>query len=126
MCSTYRRLLAKLEALGWPTPFAEPLDPFEDPKVAEFQTAFVDLLTLELLCVDVSLYPESTSVTEDSEVLSAQTKQQRLTWISLEISSPVEEAKTIIGVGTARSPSLTQVQMAIRWRPYNKSNRQGE
>ncbi|GAA5871149.1 hypothetical protein JCM16303_001706 [Sporobolomyces ruberrimus] len=43
------RLLAKLEALGWPTPFAEPLDPFEDPKVAEFQTAFVDLLTLELL-----------------------------------------------------------------------------
>ncbi|GAA5901887.1 uncharacterized protein JCM6883_000427 [Sporobolomyces salmoneus] len=43
------RLLSKLEALGWPTPFAEPLDPFEDPKVAEFQTAFVDLLTLELL-----------------------------------------------------------------------------
>ncbi|GAA5936810.1 uncharacterized protein JCM15063_000067 [Sporobolomyces koalae] len=43
------RLLAKLEALCWPTPFAEPLDPFEDPKVAEFQTAFVDLLTLELL-----------------------------------------------------------------------------
>ncbi|GAA6059630.1 hypothetical protein JCM10212_004133 [Sporobolomyces blumeae] len=43
------RLLSKLEALGWPQPFAEPLDPYEDPKVAEFQTAFVDLLTLELL-----------------------------------------------------------------------------
>ncbi|GAA6009959.1 hypothetical protein JCM11491_000881 [Sporobolomyces phaffii] len=43
------RLLSKLEALGWPTPFPEPLDPFEDSKVAEFQTAFVDLLTLELL-----------------------------------------------------------------------------
>ncbi|GAA5857348.1 hypothetical protein JCM8547_002233 [Rhodosporidiobolus lusitaniae] len=43
------RLLAKLEALGWPQPFAEPLDPYEDNRVAEFQTAFVDLLTLELL-----------------------------------------------------------------------------
>ncbi|GAA5884946.1 hypothetical protein JCM6882_007164 [Rhodosporidiobolus microsporus] len=43
------RLLAKLEALGWPQPFNEPLDPYEDPRVAEFQTAFVDLLTLELL-----------------------------------------------------------------------------
>ncbi|GAA5831097.1 hypothetical protein JCM11251_005141 [Rhodosporidiobolus azoricus] len=43
------RLLTRLEALGWPQPFAEPLDPYEDPRVAEFQTAFVDLLTLELL-----------------------------------------------------------------------------
>ncbi|GEM09225.1 rint-1 family protein [Rhodotorula toruloides] len=43
------RLLSKLESLGWPQPFAEPLDPYEDPRVAEFQTAFVDLLTLEHL-----------------------------------------------------------------------------
>ncbi|KAL7344118.1 RINT-1 family protein [Rhodotorula toruloides] len=43
------RLLSKLESLGWPRPFAEPLDPYEDPRVAEFQTAFVDLLTLEHL-----------------------------------------------------------------------------
>ncbi|GAA5984113.1 hypothetical protein JCM11641_000317 [Rhodosporidiobolus odoratus] len=43
------RLLAKIEVLGWPQAFEEPLDPYEDPRVAEFQTAFVDLLTLELL-----------------------------------------------------------------------------
>ncbi|GAA5951427.1 hypothetical protein JCM21900_004406 [Sporobolomyces salmonicolor] len=43
------RLLAQLETLGWPQPFAEPLDPYEDHRVAEFQTAFVDLLTLEHL-----------------------------------------------------------------------------
>ncbi|BGP19054.1 hypothetical protein JCM10213v2_007137 [Rhodosporidiobolus nylandii] len=43
------RLLSKLETLGWPQPFSEALDPYEDPRVAEFQTAFVDLLTLELL-----------------------------------------------------------------------------
>jgi hypothetical protein len=43
------RLLNTLESLGWPTPFPEPLDPFQDEKVAQFQTAFVDLLTLELL-----------------------------------------------------------------------------
>ncbi|GAA6047744.1 hypothetical protein JCM3770_001756 [Rhodotorula araucariae] len=41
------RLLGKLEALGWPQPFEEALDPYEDARVAEFQTAFVDLLTLE-------------------------------------------------------------------------------
>ncbi|GAA5876838.1 hypothetical protein JCM3774_000787 [Rhodotorula dairenensis] len=43
------RLLEKLETLGWPQPFAEALDPYEDQRVAEFQTAFVDLLTLEHL-----------------------------------------------------------------------------
>ncbi|GAA6035080.1 hypothetical protein JCM8097_002174 [Rhodosporidiobolus ruineniae] len=43
------RLLAKLETLGWPQAFAEPLDPYEDAHVAEFHNAFVDLLTLELL-----------------------------------------------------------------------------
>ncbi|BGP53378.1 hypothetical protein JCM8202v2_000937 [Rhodotorula sphaerocarpa] len=46
------RLLEKLETLGWPQPFAEALDPYDDPRVAEYQTAFVDLLTLE------HLYPE--------------------------------------------------------------------
>lgn len=44
-------MLEKLETLGWPQPFAEALDPYEDQRVAEFQTAFVDLLTLEHLCV---------------------------------------------------------------------------
>jgi len=37
--------------LGWPQPFEEALDPYEDARVAEFQTAFADLLTLELVCV---------------------------------------------------------------------------
>lgn len=48
---TNSRLLEKLETLGWPQPFAEALDPYDDPRVAEFQTAFVDLLTLEHLYV---------------------------------------------------------------------------
>lgn len=43
------RLLGKLEVLGWPQPFEEALDPYEDARVAEFQTAFADLLTLELV-----------------------------------------------------------------------------
>ncbi|GJN87986.1 hypothetical protein Rhopal_000941-T1 [Rhodotorula paludigena] len=43
------RLLSKLEALGWPQPFEEALDPYEDSRVADFQTAFADLLTLEHL-----------------------------------------------------------------------------
>ncbi|GAA5979575.1 hypothetical protein JCM10908_002971 [Rhodotorula pacifica] len=43
------RLLEKLETLGWPQPFAEALDPYEDQRVADFQRAFVDLLTLEHL-----------------------------------------------------------------------------
>lgn len=51
------RLLEKLETLGWPQPFAEALDPYEDNRVAEFQTAFVDLLTLEHLCVICSRLP---------------------------------------------------------------------
>ncbi|GAA6012527.1 hypothetical protein JCM10207_009031 [Rhodosporidiobolus poonsookiae] len=57
------RLLAKLETLGWPQPFAEPLDPYEDPRVAEFQTAFVDLLTLDLLQANNPIPSSSTSKT---------------------------------------------------------------
>ncbi|GAA5982642.1 hypothetical protein JCM5350_002133 [Sporobolomyces pararoseus] len=64
------RLLNKLESLGWPTPFQEPLDPFEDSKVAEFQTAFVDLLTLELL-QNNNVLPGSSTTTKKSKPLLA-------------------------------------------------------
>lgn len=41
-----RRLLKKLEAIGWPAPLKERLDGF-DSKANEFKDAFADLLELE-------------------------------------------------------------------------------
>lgn len=41
-----RRLLKKLEAIGWPAPLKDPLGE-QDAKANEFKDAFADLLELE-------------------------------------------------------------------------------
>lgn len=50
-----RRLLKKLEAIGWPAPLKERLDGF-DSKANEFKDAFADLLELEKMYVRIEMY----------------------------------------------------------------------
>lgn len=44
------RLLQRLETIGWPKPIAKPLSDL-DSTTSDFQQAFVDMLTLEKMCV---------------------------------------------------------------------------
>ncbi|GAA5963767.1 hypothetical protein JCM3765_006844 [Sporobolomyces pararoseus] len=76
------RLLNKLESLGWPTPFQEPLDPFQDEKVAQFQTAFVDLLTLELL-QNNNVLPGSGSTTTTTTIAGVKKPKPLLALVPL-------------------------------------------
>jgi hypothetical protein len=126
---TNSRLLEKLETLGWPQPFAEALDPYEDQRVAEFQTAFVDLLTLEHLCVILSresdakrAHPPRACVCRTQASQQPDPRFQQALPVGLCL---VEQAKALVGAAAARTPAFAALQVAVRRVPRNKPHRQG-